>query len=685
MTSPSEPTGPTSAAPSYLAHFEIVRELGRGGMGVVYLARQKSLDRLVALKVLNTDHKSAASLLTRFRREAMNVVRLKHPNLVHLYDFDAAGPSPYLVIELIEGERSLKDAIEEGRYSWSEGLLYAMELASVVAYLHENGIVHRDLKPANVLLDRQGHPRLADFGVSRDTDPNSTQLTMDGQVVGTLSYMAPEQAFGESASFRSDVYGLALVLCEILAKKLIFGGSKPIVSPPERFNKGAPSLMKHCPRATAELDRLLTRCLSHTAANRPADAREVLTAISGIVERDLGKDTGQTEVIKQQIAKYTVDLRTVEPVSPDTARVPAPTSPRRVEFAALRPSPQAQQTPPVAPGRAPVVVPVACVFVLAIASAWATWRSSAPRVTAGASAKWDIPSSSPSVDCAAGATTLAASLMAVAGSDGRQIETALEALRWPLKTGVPPGGLRELLERVLPVGSLSRLDSALSTACPLVTTRDGVTSIDQSLFSQLASVELLDEVALSLGEPEPFTRARKVLTGPYADVREMTPLRGEPIFGYHASPSYKGPERGEWVLDLPKLPDGDVDLTLIANDLDPKVVVEVSVNRAVNLNFRNRSGIAGRDRYDIPKFVGVSGTKSDVITYTSEGPFPRFTALTRRVPRSTLRTGPNRIGLRFIHLPGPLKLPGGKTWRVTGSLSYGSIWHAYLAVVGVPR
>lgn len=238
-TFPSPPMGESlQAAPpsiAFLERFEIVRELGRGGMGVVLLARQKSLDRLVAVKMLNTAHTTAASLLVRFRREAANLVRLKHPNLVRLYDFDLNAPEPYLVIELVEGDRSLEDLIDSGDYSRGDALRLCLELLSGVAYLHEHGVLHRDTKPANILIDPHGHARLADFGLSRDTDPGSTRATADGQIIGTLNYMPPEIPMGDAAKAggEADVYSLGLVLHEVLARKPIwehsrFHGGKPL-------------------------------------------------------------------------------------------------------------------------------------------------------------------------------------------------------------------------------------------------------------------------------------------------------------------------------------------------------------------------------------------------------------------------------------------------------------------------
>ena len=191
-----------------MSRYTIERELGRGGMAVVYAGRHESLGRPVALKVLAAHLAGDPEFRARFLREARIAARLAHPNLVRTYDITEHDGLPCIVMELVSG-----GTLEGGSVTRDQ----AAQVAAGLAYAHAHGVVHRDLKPANILRGANGEPKLADFGIARARD--DTRLTAAGTVLGTLRYLAPEQAAGKESGPASDVYALAVVLDELLTER----------------------------------------------------------------------------------------------------------------------------------------------------------------------------------------------------------------------------------------------------------------------------------------------------------------------------------------------------------------------------------------------------------------------------------------------------------------------------------
>lgn len=201
----------------YLGQYELLEEIARGGMGVVYKARQKSLKRSVALKMILAGHLATPEDISRFRREARMAARLKHPHIVPVHEVGEFQGHHYFVMDLIEG-RSLAEEIREETLPAREAARIVKALAEAVHYAHQNNILHRDLKPANVLLDHQDQPHITDFGLAKITegqgDNSESELTATGQILGTASYMSPEQAAGHHNLLgpATDVYALGAVL-----------------------------------------------------------------------------------------------------------------------------------------------------------------------------------------------------------------------------------------------------------------------------------------------------------------------------------------------------------------------------------------------------------------------------------------------------------------------------------------
>ncbi|MBI3854179.1 MAG: serine/threonine protein kinase, partial [Planctomycetes bacterium] len=177
---------------STFGRYEIVETVGRGGMGVVYRARQTGLDRAVALKVLSPRLSSDPDLVGRFEREAKALARLSHPNIVAVHDCGVEGGTPYLVMEFVEG-LSLRRLLAERRLPPEEALRIVPQLCDALEYAHGQGVVHRDIKPENILIDTNGQVKIADFGLAMVIGIGAPRLTQTNAVMGTPHYMAPEQ------------------------------------------------------------------------------------------------------------------------------------------------------------------------------------------------------------------------------------------------------------------------------------------------------------------------------------------------------------------------------------------------------------------------------------------------------------------------------------------------------------
>ncbi len=219
----------TGAAPlpmDALADFERLQELGRGGSGIVYKARQKTLDRDVAIKVIMRGRAASSEAMDQFLSEARIAAKLSHPNLVRVYDAGEQGGWPFYAMEYIEGE-SLRDVLERGAMGPKDAAAIMEQIARAVAYLHENNIVHCDLKPANILLDKDGTPYVTDFGLSRIQGRSALPFSQ-GTVAGTPGYMSPEQARGDvkDTSFLSDIYSMGAILYHVLAGRRAFNDAR---------------------------------------------------------------------------------------------------------------------------------------------------------------------------------------------------------------------------------------------------------------------------------------------------------------------------------------------------------------------------------------------------------------------------------------------------------------------------
>jgi serine/threonine protein kinase len=271
----SEPPSLEEIAPHF-PQLEVLACLGRGGMGVVYKARQKSLDRLVALKILAPEREKDPQFAERFAREAQALAKLSHPHIVTVYDFGQADGLFYLLMEYVDGV-NLRQLLRTRRLESKEALAIVPPICDALQYAHDHAVVHRDIKPENLLLDKGGQVKIADFGIAKMLGGDSTPDEEQG--VGTPHYMAPEQhATPKAADHRADIYSLGVVLYEMLTGEL----------PAGQFE-----LPSHKVRIDVRLDEIVLRALNREPELRFQKAGQMKTAVETLTSdgQEVGPDT----------------------------------------------------------------------------------------------------------------------------------------------------------------------------------------------------------------------------------------------------------------------------------------------------------------------------------------------------------------------------------------------------------
>jgi serine/threonine-protein kinase len=273
----------------FAGRYEVLGTLGKGGMGVVYRARDRQLDEVVALKLLRPEALAAdPTLLERFKQELKLARRITHRNVLRTHDFGETGGVPYISMEYVDGV-TLKEVVHSrGALPLGVGLSIAKQMCHGLGAAHAGGVVHRDIKPHNMLiLPETAELKIMDFGISRvsSVEPGSAGLTTAGTVMGTPDYMPPEQAQGRPADFRSDLYSLAVVLFEIFTGKLPFKGDNPMAVVVAHIQQAPPRPRSLNPKLPPELESAIVKGLQKDPAKRWQSAEELLEALSAISAR----------------------------------------------------------------------------------------------------------------------------------------------------------------------------------------------------------------------------------------------------------------------------------------------------------------------------------------------------------------------------------------------------------------
>jgi len=267
--------------------YELEELVGSGGMSSVYRARDRLLERTVALKFLHDRHLGDHESVERFRREAEAAAALSHPNVVTVIDRGEEDGRPFIVFEYVDGESLKERVVREGTLPVREAIELALQIGRALAYAHGEGLVHRDVKPQNVLLNGES-AKVTDFGIARSLDV-ARGMTQTGTVLGTSEYISPEQARGEQVDARTDVYSLGIVLYELLTGRTPFQGENFVSVALKHLNEAPRPLRELRPDAPERLERILERALAKDPRDRFASMDELCAELEAcLVEPDGG-------------------------------------------------------------------------------------------------------------------------------------------------------------------------------------------------------------------------------------------------------------------------------------------------------------------------------------------------------------------------------------------------------------
>src|SRR5689334_12496304 len=287
--------------------YRLEARIGAGGMSTVYRALDETLQRQVAIKLMNHEVARDSDQLERFRREARAVAQLSHPHVVGVIDAGEDESRPYIVLEYVEGE-TLKDRIRrQGRLPIPEAIAYAIEIAHALGTAHARHIIHRDVKPQNVLIDEEGSAKVTDFGIARTLEEDG--LTADGRVLGTTDYVSPEQALGQPVTGQSDLYSLGIVLYEMLTGQVPFKGESQVAVAMRHVREELPDVQRLRPEVSAALAAVVDRATAKDLDRRYLDAGSLVADLEEVLAIETARAGGAT-------GEATTVLRTL----PGTAR-----------------------------------------------------------------------------------------------------------------------------------------------------------------------------------------------------------------------------------------------------------------------------------------------------------------------------------------------------------------------------
>jgi eukaryotic-like serine/threonine-protein kinase len=286
--------------------YRLEARIGTGGMSSVYRAIDETLERPVAIKLMNREIASDSDQLERFRREARAVAQLSHPHIVGVIDAGEDQGRPYIVLEYVEGE-TLKERIRRnGELDVSEAVAYAIEIARALGAAHARHIVHRDVKPQNVLIDEEGSAKVTDFGIARSLDDDG--LTADGRVLGTTDYVSPEQALGHAVTGQSDLYSLGIVLYEMLTGRVPFRGENQVAVAMKHVREELPDVQALRPEVSASLAAVIDRATAKDLHERYRGDEELIADLEGVLALEAartGSATGEATTVLRTLPSST--------------------------------------------------------------------------------------------------------------------------------------------------------------------------------------------------------------------------------------------------------------------------------------------------------------------------------------------------------------------------------------------
>ncbi len=267
--------------------YEIIEQIGSGGMSIVYKAKDLKLGRYVAIKVLREEFLSDADFLRRFRREAESVQRLNHPNLVATYDVQVTNPPYYIVMELVEGA-TLDKILIQNHLTYEQTVYYAAQMARALVHAHTNKVIHRDIKPHNMMIDANGQLKLTDFGIALTV--STSTLTNTRAIVGSVHYFSPEQAQGKPVTEQSDLYSLGIVIYEMLAGRVPFRGETPIELALKHVQEEVPPLQDFCPDLPPAIENVVMKLLEKNPEDRYESAEDLLDDLENLLNAGIQPD-----------------------------------------------------------------------------------------------------------------------------------------------------------------------------------------------------------------------------------------------------------------------------------------------------------------------------------------------------------------------------------------------------------
>ena len=299
--------------------YEIIKTIGEGGMANVYLANDTILDRKVAIKVLRGDLSNDEKFIRRFQREALSVSNLSHPNIVEVYDVGEEDGQYYIVMEYIEG-KTLKQLLQKREtLTLPEVIDIMLQLTDGLAHAHESYIIHRDIKPQNIMILDNGLVKITDFGIAMAL--NATQLTQTNSVMGSVHYLPPEQANGKSATVKSDIYSLGILMYELITGSVPFKGDNAVEIALKHMKEKIPSIRKQNPTIPQSVENIVIKATAKNPRNRYDSVKEMHDDLEVCMEKENAKkvtfeypenDIDDSEPITKKKEKNKIEKPNVE-------------------------------------------------------------------------------------------------------------------------------------------------------------------------------------------------------------------------------------------------------------------------------------------------------------------------------------------------------------------------------------